>query len=97
MYLVHDTCLPMFTYVFILHRFLYTTVILPILLSIIFCFGIGVNIKNMIITIKNEEVNISDCQNLNNNGCIFDNNNNYTMSCVVLNYLQAQDYKFVSN
>lgn len=72
-------------------------IILPMLIPMIFCSSVGVKLKNMPISIKNEEVNILDCQYSNTNGCIFDDDHNLTMSCVVVNYLQSLNYKLVSN
>lgn len=50
----------------------------------------------MNIAIKNDEVNILNCQHFDIDGCIFDENNNTTMSCVVMNYFMSHNYKLVS-
>lgn len=71
-------------------------IILPILISTVFCMSFGKNIKNIPITIKNDEVNFLDCQYSSTNGCILDENTNQTMSCVILKYLQSHGYKLVS-
>lgn len=70
--------------------------ILPIIQAFNLCAGVGVDFKGMPIAIRNEEVNFSDCHYSNINGCIFDNHNNLTMSCVVMNYLAKQSYELVS-
>lgn len=70
--------------------------LLPIMLAFFLCTGVGTNLKNMPIAIKNEEVNISGCQNSSVNGCIFDKHNNLTMSCVIMNHLAEQSYNLVS-
>lgn len=69
---------------------------LPILQTFNFCYGIGVNFKYMSIAIKNDEVDVIDCQYTNLDGCIFDGGSNQTMSCVMVNYLASRDYKLVS-
>ncbi|VVC31700.1 AAA+ ATPase domain,P-loop containing nucleoside triphosphate hydrolase,ABC transporter-like,ABC [Cinara cedri] len=76
---------------------IFTMIVLPILLCFIFCSSVGVKFKDMNIAIKNDEVNnILDCKHFIFDGCIFDeNNNNITMSCVVMNYLESHDYKLV--
>lgn len=71
-------------------------ILIPIIQSAEFCIGLGVKIRNMSITIKNDEVNFLDCQYNSVNGCIFDENANQTMSCIVMNYLQSHDYTLVS-
>lgn len=50
----------------------------------------------MTIAFKNDEINFLDCQYSNVNQCIFDENSNLTMSCVILNYLSLHDYVLVS-
>lgn len=79
-----------------LHRLLCIVILIPIIQSVEFCIGLGVKIKDMSITIKNDEVSFLDCQRNNVNGCIFDENANQTMSCIVMNYLQSHDYTLVS-
>lgn len=79
-----------------LRRLLFTMILLPIIQSFNFCLAIGVNFKNMPIAIKNDEVNFADCRSYNFDGCIFDENNSQTISCVVMNYLSSQDYNLVS-
>ncbi|XP_025415790.1 ABC transporter G family member 23-like isoform X1 [Sipha flava] len=74
---------------------LFTMIVLPIIQSFNFCSAVGVNFKNMPIAIKNEEVNFTDCQYSNFNGCIFDKNNSLTVSCVIMNYLSSLDYNLV--
>ncbi|XP_025200634.1 ABC transporter G family member 23-like [Melanaphis sacchari] len=74
---------------------LFTVILLPILQTFNFCFGIGVPFKNMTIAYKNDEINILDCQYSNLNRCIFDENSNQKMSCIIMNYLLSHDYKLV--
>ncbi|CAI6347958.1 unnamed protein product [Macrosiphum euphorbiae] len=74
---------------------LFTLILLPILQTFNFCFAIGVPFKGMKIAYKNDEINILDCQYSNVNGCIFDENSNQTMSCVIMNYLSSHDYELV--
>lgn len=50
----------------------------------------------MKIAFKNDEINNLDCQYLNVNRCILDENSNQTMSCVIMNYLSSHDYELVS-
>jgi len=71
-------------------------ILLPILQTFNFCFAIGVPFKGMTIAFKNDEINILDCQYSNVNHCIFDENSNLTMSCVIMNYLKLHDYELVS-
>lgn len=75
---------------------MFTMFVLPILQSYNFCAGIGVDIKDRTITIKNDEINYFDCQYSNVDGCIIDKDSNRKMSCVVMNYFMSQDYKLVS-
>lgn len=77
-------------------RLIFTVALLPILQTFNFCFGIGVNFKDMPIAVKNDEINILDCKNSHVGGCIFDENNNIKLSCVILNYLTSRDYTLVS-
>ncbi|KAL5245483.1 hypothetical protein ACI65C_012893 [Semiaphis heraclei] len=74
---------------------LFTLILLPILQTFNFCFAIGVPFKDMTIAFKNDEINFLDCQYSNVNQCIFDENSNLTMSCVILNYLSLHDYVLV--
>lgn len=76
---------------------LFTVILLPVLQSFNFCFGIGVDFKNMPIAFQNDEVNYEYCKNYNIKGCIFDESNNETMSCVVLDYFASHNYKLVSS
>lgn len=71
-------------------------ILLPILQSFNFSLGIGVKFKDMPIAIKNDEISFSDCRDYNLNGCIFDENSNQKMSCVVMSYLLVHDYVLVS-
>lgn len=79
-----------------LFRLIFTVVLLPILQTFNFCLGIGVNFKDMAIAVKNDEINVLDCQNSNVGECVFDDNSNQKMSCVFLNYLTSRDYTLVS-
>jgi len=79
------------------YRIIYSTVFLPILQSLIYCYSIGVNFENMPIAIKNDEVDFKSCQHFNLNECIFDDeDNDQPLSCVVVNHLQSLDYDLVS-
>lgn len=72
-------------------------VILPAIQTFIFCSAVGLNFKNMPVAIKNDEVNLFDCKNYSNiNECIFDDYNNQTLSCIVMNYLSSHNYALVS-
>ncbi|XP_022175207.1 ABC transporter G family member 23-like [Myzus persicae] len=77
------------------YMLLFTLVLLPIIQSFNFCFSIGVPFKDMKIAFKNDEINNLDCQYLNVNRCILDENSNQTMSCVIMNYLSSHDYELV--
>jgi hypothetical protein len=80
----------------LLYRLLFSLIILPVLQSFNFCLAIGGEFKNMPITFKNEEVNYEFCQNYSTKGCIFDEDSNETLSCVVLDYFASLNYKLVS-
>ncbi|XP_022175206.1 ABC transporter G family member 23-like [Myzus persicae] len=80
-------CLRDFTFIFFM-------ILFPMLAAIIFNLAIGGNIKNVNIAIQNKE--ITDCQNTVVNQCIYDNINNFTLSCSVLNGLRALDYNLIS-
>jgi hypothetical protein len=80
-----------------LYRLVFTLIILPLLQAFNFCFGVGVDFKNMPITFKNDEVNYESCQNYSTKGCILDESSNETMSCVVLDYFASHNYKLVSS
>lgn len=79
-----------------LFRLIFTVILLPILQTFNFCLGIGVNFKDMAIAVKNDEINVLDCQHYNVGECVFDENSNQNMSCVFLNYLTSRDYTLVS-
>jgi len=61
--------------------------------AIIFNLAIGGNIKNVNIAIQNKE--IAECQTVVVNPCIYDEINNLTLSCAVLNGLQTLEYNLV--
>lgn len=71
-------------------------IVLPIFQILNFCYGIGTNINDMPIAIKNDEISVLDCQNANVDGCIFDINSTQTMSCFIIKYLQSHNYNLVS-
>lgn len=71
-------------------------ILLPILNSLFYCYAIGTDFRTMPITVRNEEIDILNCPYSNTDGCILNENNNQTMSCVILDYLQSLDYTFVS-
>jgi len=71
-------------------------IVLPLMQIFNVGFAVGVNFLDMPIAVKNDEIDILQCQYFNASGCIFEKNNNQTMSCVVLNYLESQNYKLVS-
>lgn len=71
-------------------------ILLPILNALFYCLAIGTDFRDMPITVRNEEIDILNCPYSNTDGCILNENNNQTMSCVVLDYLQSLDYTFVS-
>ncbi|XP_060841940.1 ABC transporter G family member 23-like isoform X1 [Rhopalosiphum padi] len=77
------------------YMLLFTVILLPILQTFNFCYGIGVPFKDMSIAYKNDEINILDCQYSNVNRCILDENNNQKMSCIIMNYLSSHDYKLI--
>lgn len=72
-------------------------IFIPIIQIVLFCLSVGTQIKDMPIVIKNDEINLLDCQSFNGNGCIFDDDNHQNMSCVILQYLKSLDYKLVNN
>jgi len=75
---------------------LFTMIVLPLMQIFNICFGVGVNFLDMPIAVKNDEIDILQCQYFNASGCIFEKNNYQTMSCVVLNYLASQNYKLIN-
>jgi len=77
------------------HRLFFTAIIFPIIQTIIFCSGVGVNIKGLQIAVKSDEINISDCNHSEVSGCILNEKANQTMSCAVTNYLASHDYELV--
>ncbi|XP_029343800.1 ABC transporter G family member 23-like isoform X2 [Acyrthosiphon pisum] len=79
-------CLRDFTFIFFM-------ILFPMLAAIIFNLAIGGNIKNVNIAIQNNE--ITDCQNIVVNQCIYEDNNNFTLSCAVLNGLQTLEYNLI--
>lgn len=58
--------------------------------------AIGGDFKGLEIAVRNEEVNFADCQFSGVDRCIFDEYNNQTQSCMVMNYLEMLGYKLVS-
>lgn len=73
-------------------------IVFPMLAAIIFNLAIGGNIKNVNIAIQNKE--ITDCRKIAVDQCIYGDNNNFTLSCAVLNGLRTLDYnlvKFLNN
>lgn len=71
--------------------------ILPILQAYNLCTGIGVEMRDLSIAVANDEIDYSNCKYSNLDGCIIDNNNNQTLSCVVMDYFLSQNYKLVSS
>lgn len=69
-------------------------ILFPMLAAIIFNVAIGGNIKNVNIAIENKE--IINCKDNRFNGCLYDDTNNSTLSCEVLNGLRALDYNLVN-
>lgn len=69
--------------------------LLPILQTTMLCFCIGVRIKGQPISVKNDEIKLSHCRHFKVNGCILEETNYQTMSCVVINYLLEFDYLLV--
>jgi len=63
------------------------------LASIIFNLAIGGNIKNVNIAIQNNES--TDCKNIVVNQCIYEDINNFTLSCAFLNGLRTLEYNLV--
>lgn len=68
-------------------------ILFPMMAAIIFNLAIGGNIKNVNIAIQNKE--IAECQTVVVNPCIYDEINNLTLSCAVLNGLQTLEYNLV--
>lgn len=66
-------------------------------MSVGVCLSMGTDIKGLKIAVKNEEIeSLSNCRNFKIDGCILDDTNNQTLSCVVVNYLLSRDYQLVS-
>lgn len=70
--------------------------LLPIIQSLVVCNAVGTNIKDLQIIFKNDEVDYLDCHRYNIDGCVFDKENNQTLSCIILNHLSSL-YTLVSN
>lgn len=70
--------------------------ILPIFQCYNFCNCIGIEIKDMSIAVRNDEIDYSNCKYSNFDSCIFDNENNQTLSCVFMDYFISENYKLVS-
>jgi len=68
-------------------------ILFPMMAAIIFNLAIGGNIKNVNIAIQNKE--IAECQTVVVNPCIYDDINNLTLSCAVLNGLRTLEYNLV--
>lgn len=68
-------------------------ILFPMMAAIIFNLAIGGNIKNVNIAIQNKE--IAECQTVLVNPCIYDDINNLTLSCAVLNGLRTLEYNLV--
>lgn len=79
-----------------LYRLLITVLILPMFQSLNLSMGIGGDFIGLTIAVKSEEINFTDCQYYNSNKCIFDEHNNLTQSCIVMNYLELLGYTLVS-
>lgn len=58
--------------------------------------GIGGDFKGLEIAVRNEEIKFLGCQFANVSGCIFDENNYQTQSCMVMNHLEMLGYKLAS-
>ncbi|XP_050054541.1 ABC transporter G family member 23-like [Aphis gossypii] len=80
-------CLRDFTFIFFM-------ILFPMMAAIIFNLAIGGNIKNVNIAIQNKE--IAECQTVVVNPCIYDDINNLTLSCAVLNGLRTLEYNLIS-
>lgn len=71
-------------------------ILFPMIAAIIFNVAIGGNIKNVNISFQNNET--TDCLHStisNKDSCFYDNNNNLTLSCEVLNGLRELKYNLV--
>lgn len=66
----------------------------PMMAATIFNLAIGGNIKNVNVAVQNEET--ADChRGTTADGCLYDNDNNLTLSCEVLNALRHLEYNLV--
>lgn len=68
-------------------------IIFPMLAAIIFNVAIGGNIKNVNIAVYNKET--TNCRNNMVKGCLYNDNENFTLSCEVLNGLRSLEYNLV--
>lgn len=60
----------------------------------VFNFAVGGNVKNVNIAVSNEET--AGCRGeIQTDGCIYDNDNNLTLSCEVLDALRHSQYNLV--
>ncbi|VVC43843.1 ABC transporter-like,P-loop containing nucleoside triphosphate hydrolase,AAA+ ATPase domain,ABC [Cinara cedri] len=71
------------------YAFLFTMLILPIIQTFAICNAIGTNINDLAIAFQNDEIDFSDCRRNNIDGCVFNNKNNQTISCDILNHLAS--------
>lgn len=75
---------------------MFTVLLLPMIQAFNLCASVGVNFKGLKLAIKSDEINYVDCKYFNGSGCIFDDNNNQTQSCIIINYLETLGYVIVS-
>lgn len=59
-------------------------------------YGIGSNIDGLSIAVKNDEIDYVYCKTHELNGCISDENNNQSTSCIIMDYYRSLNYKMVS-
>lgn len=75
-------------------RFMIFVVVLPLLQTYLFNTAIGRKPKNVHLAVINDE--IADCDYSAYQGCFLDENQTVSLSCLYLEFMQNQTYKFVS-
>lgn len=71
-------------------------IVLPVIQTYLFNIAIGRKPRNLQIAVVNDEISTSKCNHLAYKGCFLDENQTLALSCLYLEVLQNETYKFVS-
>lgn len=77
-------------------RFIIFVIFLPTVQAYIFNLVVGVTPKHVKLGVVNDEIDYSKCNHSAYDGCFLDTNQNVSLSCLFLEYLQNKTYDFVS-